>query len=56
MLVAISEWVETYGLVLHPDKTRVSDCAEKGQGIDFPGYRFEACRRWSRPKSRKELT
>jgi RNA-directed DNA polymerase len=55
VLVAIQAWVDNHGLVLHPDKTRVGNCAERGQGFEFLGYRFEAGRRWSRPKSRKAL-
>jgi len=55
VLVAIQDWVDNHGLVLHPDKTRVGNCAEKGQGFEFLGYRFEAGRRWSRPQSRKAL-
>ena len=46
VLVAIQDWVDKHGLVLHPDKTRVGNCAEKGQGFEFLGYRFEAGRRW----------
>ena len=55
VLAAIQDWVDNHDLVLHPDKTRVGNCAEKGQGFEFLGYRFEAGRRWSRPKSRKAL-
>lgn len=55
VLVMIQEWVEQHGLRLHPDKTHVGNCMERGQGFDFLGYRFEAGRRWVRPKSRKAL-
>jgi len=55
VLVAIQSWVDEHGLTLHPDKTRVGNCAEKGQGFDFLGYRFEADIRWVRPKSLKAL-
>lgn len=55
VLVVIQNWVDEHGLTLHPDKTRVGNCAEKGQGFDFLGYRFEAGRRWVRPKSLKSL-
>ena len=55
VLVAIQTWVGQHGLALHPEKTRVSHCAVKGQGFDFLGYRFEAGRRWVRSKSRKAL-
>ncbi len=55
VLATIQAWVERNGLRLHPDKTRVGNCMEKGQGFEFLGYRFEAGRRWVRPKSRKAL-
>jgi RNA-directed DNA polymerase len=55
VLATIQAWVEQNGLRLHPDKTRVGNCMEKGQGFEFLGYRFEAGRRWVRPKSRKAL-
>jgi len=54
-LAKIQAWVELHGLQLHPDKTRLGNCMEKGQGFEFLGYRFEAGRRWVRPKSRKAL-
>ena len=54
-LQKVREWVEANGLTLHPDKTHLGDCREKGQGFDFLGYRFEAGRRWVRVKSRKAL-
>ena len=55
VLAKIQSWVAQHGLRLHPDKTRVGNCMEKGQGFEFLGYRFEAGRRWVRPKSRKAL-
>ncbi|MGH9196013.1 MAG: group II intron maturase-specific domain-containing protein [Acidimicrobiia bacterium] len=55
MLAKIQAWVEQNGLRLHSDKTRVGNCMEKGQGFEFLGYRFEAGRRWVRPKSRKAV-
>jgi RNA-directed DNA polymerase len=55
VLAKIQAWVEQNGLRLHPDKTRVGNCTEKGQGFEFLGYRFEAGRHWVRPKSRKAL-
>ncbi len=51
-LQQIQGWVVAEGLTLHPDKTRVGDCREPGQGFDFLGYRFEAGRRHVRKKSR----
>ena len=55
VLATIQAWVVQNGLRLHPGKTRVGNCMEKGQGFEFLGYRFEAGRRWARPKSRKAL-
>ena len=55
MLATIQAWVDQHGLRLHPEKTRVGNCMDKGQGFDFLGYRFEAGRRWVRPKSRMAL-
>ncbi len=54
-LAEVRAWVEASCLTLHPDKTRVGDCREAGQGFDFLGYRFEAGRRWVRKKSLKAL-
>lgn len=51
----VEVWVEANGLALHPDKTHVGDCRERGQGFEFLGYRFEAGRRWVRKKSRQAL-
>jgi RNA-directed DNA polymerase len=48
-------WVTAHGLTLHPDKTRVGDCRQPGQGFEFLGYRFEAGRRLVRKKSLKVL-
>ena len=47
----VMAWVADNGLTLHPDKTRIGDCREPGQGFDFLGYRFEAGRRLVRKKS-----
>jgi RNA-directed DNA polymerase len=47
----VSAWVAANGLTLHPDKTRVGDSQQPGQGFDFLGYRFEAGRRFVRDKS-----
>jgi len=55
VLATIQAWVDQHGLRLHPEKTRVGNCMDKGQGFDFLGYRFEAGRRWVRPKSRMAL-
>jgi RNA-directed DNA polymerase len=47
----VTAWVNANGLTLHPDKTRVGDSLQPGQGFDFLGYRFEAGRRFVRDKS-----
>ncbi len=54
-LAKVQLWVAQHDLRLHPAKTRVGNCRELGQGFEFLGCRFEAGRRWSRPKSRKAL-
>lgn len=51
----VEAWVEANGLTLHPDKTRIGDCRQPGQGFDFLGYRFEAGHRFVRRKSRKAI-
>jgi len=50
-LAAVEAWTAAAGLVLHPDKTRITDATRKGNGFDFLGYHFEAGRRWPRTKS-----
>ena len=47
----VQAWVAANGLTLHPDKTRVGDSSQPGQGFEFLGYRFEAGRRLVRKKS-----
>lgn len=54
-LAEIQAWVQSNGLTLHPDKTHLGDCRQRGQGFDFLGYRFEAGRRRARRKSLKAL-
>jgi RNA-directed DNA polymerase len=51
----IAEWTRAQGLTIHPEKTHVDDCRQKGQGFDFLGYRFEAGQRWVRKKSLKSF-
>jgi RNA-directed DNA polymerase len=51
----VEAFVDANGLALHPDKTRVGDCRERGQGFEFLGYRFEAGRRLVRKKSLKAV-
>ena len=47
----VEAWVAAHGLALHPEKTRVGDCRQPGQGFEFLGYRFESGRRLVRKKS-----
>ncbi len=54
-LAEVGTWVTANGLTLHPEKTRVGDSREPGQGFDFLGYRFEAGRRLVRKKALKAL-
>lgn len=49
----VEAWVTANGLTLHPDKTKVGDSQQPGQGFDFLGYRFEAGYRFVRAKSLK---
>lgn len=51
----VETWVAENGLTLHPDKTRMGDSRQPGQGFEFLGYRFEAGRRLVRKKSLKAL-
>lgn len=55
VLATIQAWVAQKGLRRHPEKTRLGNSLDKGEGFEFLGYRFEAGRRWVRPKSRKVL-
>jgi RNA-directed DNA polymerase len=50
-LEQIRAWMHEHGLQLHPQKTRIGDCRVAGEGFEFLGYRFEAGRRFVRPKS-----
>lgn len=54
-LELVREWVNRNDLTLHPDKTHVGNCLERGQGFEFLGYRFEAGKRWIRSKSHQAL-
>lgn len=49
------QWVDDKGLTLHLDKTHVGNCLLDGQCFEFPGYRFEAGKRWVIKKSLKML-
>jgi len=50
-LEKVREWVKIYHLELHPDKTHLGNCMQKGEGFEFLGYRFETGRRFVRKKS-----
>ena len=54
-LAEVTAWCQDHGLSLHPDKTHLGDCRQRGQGFQFLGYRFESGRRWVRKKSLKSL-
>jgi len=54
-LALIGAWTAENGLGLHPDKTHLGDCRQKGEGFDFLGYRFEAGYRFVRKKSLDRL-
>src|SRR5271163_2978703 len=47
----VTAWTTANGLTLHPDKTRMGDAREPGQGFEFLGYRLEDGRRYVRKKS-----
>lgn len=53
-LTAVREWVEPWGLTLHPEKTKVVDATQRG-GFEFLGYQFERGYRWPRSKSLKRF-
>lgn len=50
-LAEVETWMEAHGLHLHPEKTRLGNAQEPGQGFEFLGYRFEGGRREIRRKS-----
>src|ERR1700732_3843654 len=50
-LAEIRAWVADNGLRLHPGKTHIGDCRQRGGGFEFLGYRFEVGRRFVRKKS-----
>ena len=53
-LRTIREWMETAGLTLHPEKTRIVDATTRG-GFDFLGWHFERGFKWPRDKSLRRL-
>jgi len=50
----VQRWVETVGLKLHPEKTRVADATGE-QGFEFLGYHFKRGMRFPRKKSIAKL-
>jgi len=50
-LELVRTWVSEHELILHPEKTHLGNCMEKGEGFEFLGYRFEAGTSWVRRKS-----
>lgn len=54
-LERVRGWMEANGLTLHPDKTRIADAAQPGDGFDFLGYHFERGMKWPRKKSKKKV-
>jgi len=54
-LAEIRAWVAENGLRLHPNKTHIGDCRQRGEGFEFLGYRFEAGGRFVRKKSLDRL-
>jgi len=59
-LALMRQWCEANGLTLHPEKTRIADLSEAGEGFDFLGYRFQrtrnnGIRRWAGEKAHQRL-
>lgn len=54
-LTDIKQWMDGNGLTLHPNKTRIGNCAAEGNGFEFLGYRFECGQRTVRKSSIKKL-
>ena len=50
-LTLVSKLMESRGLTLHPEKTKVVDLSQPKSGFDFLGYRFGRYTRWPRKKS-----
>jgi len=53
-LQRIREWMETAGLTLHPEKTRIVDATTHG-GFDFLGWHYERGYKWPRDKSLRRI-
>jgi RNA-directed DNA polymerase len=59
-LEQVANWMQTRGLTLHPEKTKIVDMTQVGQYFDFLGFRFyhsklERIRRFIRTKSQQKL-
>ncbi len=61
-LAEVEAWMKAHGLRLHPEKTRIVNMNQAGEGFDFLGYRFEVSKkkaakinRWPSRKSAKKL-
>ena len=54
-LSEVREWCERRGLTLHPEKTRIVDASQAGEGFEFLGYHFERGMKWPRKKSMARL-
>jgi RNA-directed DNA polymerase len=54
-LIQVQQQMTDKGLRIHPEKTRLVNVQEPGQGFDFLGYRFEGGTRRPRAKSLKKL-
>ena len=54
-LSEVREWCERRGLTLHPEKTRIVDASQAGEGFEFLGYHFERGMKWPRQKSMARL-
>lgn len=48
-LERVEQWVESAGLKLHPEKTKIIDANQ--EGFDFLGYHFKKGKRWPSEKS-----
>jgi len=53
-LEKIAVFIESNGLKLHPEKTRIVDASQRG-GFDFLGYHFERGMKWPRKKSMDKI-
>jgi RNA-directed DNA polymerase len=55
-LQRVEQWAQAEGLQLHPQKTRLVEMAQPGEGFDFLGYHFQhGGKRWPRKKSEQKL-